>query len=415
MVETVLEIAVDVAQAAVGAGAQLTNVRQAEELLEEETAFLARAGMAEFGQVEAWTFAGSNHALAYSTHGAFRYFGKFPPPVARRLIEEYTVPGDQVVDLMAGSGTTGVECLLMGRRALLNDVNPLSELIARVKTTRLTQGDGELALERVMTLAAIVTAGNFSPVGLRDYEHWFLPATIDSLRRLRRAIKEETPGPVQDYLWVCFASIVRRVSRATTQQGRLFLDVVTAQGDALPHFEKAARTLLRMVEDLPVGEISVTCEDVRQMCPSGVTPLVILHPPYFNAYKYTSVNSLEMSWLGLPIKDTRPREIREFFKVGKPENVSAYIHDMTEVMRSAATWLAPGGVMGMMIGDTAMKGEHIRVTRPLLDETANFFDVEKVILRVPKYTEASWAASQRRTAGNLGAKMFDYVIVLRKK
>jgi hypothetical protein len=43
------------------------------------------------------------------------------------------------------------------------------------------------------------------------------------------------------------------------------------------------------------------------------------------------------------------------------------------------------------------------------------FEVERTVLRVPKYTEASWATSQRRSSGSLGITMFDFILTLRKR
>lgn len=91
--------------------------------------------------IEIWTAIGTNKQLSYCTHGLFRYFGKFPAPIATKLIEDYTQSNDVVYDLMCGSGTTGVEALLNGRNAVLNDVNPLSVLLSKVKTTKLRSRD----------------------------------------------------------------------------------------------------------------------------------------------------------------------------------------------------------------------------------------------------------------------------------
>ena len=44
--------------------------------------------------------------------------GKMLPELARRIVSEYSVPGDLVVDPMAGIGTTLVEAALLGRRAV---------------------------------------------------------------------------------------------------------------------------------------------------------------------------------------------------------------------------------------------------------------------------------------------------------
>ena len=71
----------------------------------------------------------------------------------------------------------------------------------------------------------------------------------------------------------------------------------------------------------------------------------------------------------------------------------------------------------MMIGDTVIKGEYIPATRMLIDaflsECSNII-VEKVVLRVPKYTEASWSASQRRTTDKVGITLSDFIIIFRK-
>ena len=65
-------------------------------------------------------------------------------------------------------------------------------------------------------------------------------------------------------------------------------------------------------------------------------PLVICHPPYFNVYKYSGIFSLEMAWLGYEIQAIRRLEIREFFKVGKPEKVAHYVHDLSRALRNIA-------------------------------------------------------------------------------
>ena len=40
--------------------------------------------------------------------------------------------------------------------------------------------------------------------------------------------------------------------------------------------------------------------------------------------------------------------------------------------------------------------------------------IEKVILRVPKYTEASWTASQRRNSEKVGITLNDFIILFRR-
>lgn len=400
------------------AAAASVTVTAAEDFEPEQRAFLDSAGLDDFAPLEAWTINGSNRQMGYSTHGIFRYFGKFPPPIARRLIEEFTVVGDLVDDPMCGSGTTGVEALLTGRRAALSDVNPLSVLLSRVKTTHASQEALLNVAIRVVRRAQKIQIPVSGPIGLRNPDHWFLPETMKSLGQLRDAIDVEPEGIEKDFLLLCFAAVVRRASRATTQQGRLFLDVTTAVGDALPLFERQVQKASEAIGSIPANEGQVTVANADVLAPERAVPtgaaLSIMHPPYFNMYKYSSVNSLELAWLGTDQKDVRRSEIREFFKIGKPENVARYLEDMELGLRHGCARVEVGGAVGLMIGDTRIGGEHIRVVRPLLEALPEGIKAERMVVRIPKYTEATWAASQRRKSGDLGARLFDLIVILRK-
>jgi hypothetical protein len=58
-----------------------------------------------------------------STHVG-NYRGNWSPYIPRNFILRYTQPGELVLDQMMGSGTTLVECKLLGRRAVGEDINP---------------------------------------------------------------------------------------------------------------------------------------------------------------------------------------------------------------------------------------------------------------------------------------------------
>jgi SAM-dependent methyltransferase len=58
----------------------------------------------------------------WATHQG-NYRGNWAPQIPRNLILRYTQPGDLVLDPMVGSGTTLVECRLLGRNGIGVDVN----------------------------------------------------------------------------------------------------------------------------------------------------------------------------------------------------------------------------------------------------------------------------------------------------
>lgn len=65
----------------------------------------------------------------WSTHDG-KYRGNWSPYIPRNLIWKYTEKNGLVLDQMMGSGTTLVECKLLGRNAIGIDINPDAAMVA---------------------------------------------------------------------------------------------------------------------------------------------------------------------------------------------------------------------------------------------------------------------------------------------
>lgn len=59
------------------------------------------------------------------------YRGNWSPYIPRNLITRFTKPGEVVLDQMVGSGTTLVECKLLGRNAIGVDINTNAIMVTR--------------------------------------------------------------------------------------------------------------------------------------------------------------------------------------------------------------------------------------------------------------------------------------------
>ena len=66
----------------------------------------------------------------WATHKG-NYRGNWPPQLARNIIMRYSKPGEVVLDQMCGSGTTLVECKLLGRNAIGVDINMSCIMLTR--------------------------------------------------------------------------------------------------------------------------------------------------------------------------------------------------------------------------------------------------------------------------------------------
>jgi len=71
------------------------------------------------------------------THNFYKYPARFSPAFASTAIELFSKHGDIVLDPYMGGGTTIVEAIVAGRRAIGADLNSLSIFLTKVKTTKL--------------------------------------------------------------------------------------------------------------------------------------------------------------------------------------------------------------------------------------------------------------------------------------
>lgn len=72
-----------------------------------------------------------------TAHEFYRYPARFSPAFAQAAILTFTRPGDLVLDPFVGGGTTLVEAMATGRKAIGSDLNQLATFITSVKTTPL--------------------------------------------------------------------------------------------------------------------------------------------------------------------------------------------------------------------------------------------------------------------------------------
>lgn len=81
------------------------------------------------------------------THNFYRYPARFSPQFVRVVINQFSAPGDLILDPFMGGGTSVVEALTINRSVIGTDINQLACFIANVKTTPLSTKDKRQILE----------------------------------------------------------------------------------------------------------------------------------------------------------------------------------------------------------------------------------------------------------------------------
>ena len=119
--------------------------------------------------------------------GFFPFFAKKPWPVVQEYIRHYTGPGDLVCDPFAGSGVTPVEALVLGRRAIAGDINPVARFItqmtaiAPINLIRLSETFNKVssvAKDAILSLDEMTDSEMQDPLADLDYPRDSIPVTV---------------------------------------------------------------------------------------------------------------------------------------------------------------------------------------------------------------------------------------------
>lgn len=273
------------------------------------------------------------------THYIFRYPAKFHPPVARALVERFTVSGQTVLDPFCGSGTIAVEARALGRNAIVSDIDPVAAFVSRGKTLipaiEPLRNASRALLDRLSDLqrreseygrrmfedikqssfAAAVRRYELDIPNIPNINHWFRRYVIVDLARIMQVILDGGFRPIhRDIFLLSFAAIIRNASNAdpvpvsgleVTSHMKRRDDV----GRVINPYALYRRTLDRAINDYErftgnasqfsttVKVLNVDATEIDSYIPSGIDA-VITSPPYHNAVDYYRRHTLEMYWLG---------------------------------------------------------------------------------------------------------------------
>src|SRR5690606_12646408 len=134
-------------------------------------------------------------------HDLHPYPAKFIPQLPGTFISLLSSRGELVFDPFGGSGTTALEAIRLGRRAVSVDANPVAALIGRVKTAQISRGAAvELhlmhgALRALLEslpqnpLDLVAEYGEYAPV-IANREKWFADSAFGELAHIRYRISK---------------------------------------------------------------------------------------------------------------------------------------------------------------------------------------------------------------------------------
>lgn len=254
-------------------------------------------------------------------HSLARYPSKFVPLIPRWAIETFSKPGDLVADPFAGSGTTSVEALLLGRHALAADVSPFACLATRAKTTRV---DTTIIRAAAASLLDWLNGKDRNLIKGARFEldsFWFDLRHLDEFETTRSFITDNLPAEVQDFFLLCLASTVRKFGFQDEAQIKVKRDQKKVAAGTPSPLDVLRRQLPKQVERLCAfaqeADPTLTSEVVQRSADTAWprlanVDLLVTSPPYINAMNYPMTHRYENLLLGYVNAEEKQDHEREY-------------------------------------------------------------------------------------------------------
>ena len=298
----------------------------------------------------------------------------FPESFAEHWLARLTRPGDLVLDPFCGRGTTPFQALLMGRRTVGCDTNPVAYCVSRAKTNApplsqlLTRID---ELERVFKRRTLSKQSVHLPGFFRYAYH---KSTLSQLMYLRNTLR------LQESQTDCMVSaLVLGSLHGETERSDRFLS------NQMPHtistkpkysvrfwqhngyrpperdtFELLRRhAIYRYESGRPTGRGVILHMDMRELprqrrLPSPIR-CAITSPPYFDVTNYAEDQWLRLWFLGGPPYPAR----QDFAKDDRHGSVERYWTLLADMWRALGLILAERANVVIRLGATRINPERL--------------------------------------------------------
>jgi 16S rRNA G966 N2-methylase RsmD len=235
--------------------------------------------------VDEWSFKKANTATY--THKIHRYPAMFIPQLVRKIILQYTQKGDTVLDIFNGSGSTMVECCLTGRNPIGIEINPLANLIAKVKTTKINK---ELLINELQNIEKSFFDESFKydVLNFNNIDFWFEQDTKLFISKLLTTFKNPETN---DFFKVCLSEMIRTVSVCKTNGFKMHRDIkkIGAKIPIHDFFKKFTKITNKNIQAIDMftnfsqnvnkNQIHGSSTDLQNIPPNSVD-LILTSPPY---------------------------------------------------------------------------------------------------------------------------------------
>jgi len=399
------------------------------------------------------------------SHGYHRYPAKFIPQLVEKLFDRYlTSDTAHINDPFMGSGTTIVSGITRGYKTSGTDVNKISHLITKVKSTPINP---TLLYEKnkdFLSKIRIITDNQYDIVPtipqnhLERIDYWFLEKDKIHLGKILTFINNEKNEIIRDFWLVCFSNTLKNISiwlqsstKPTRDKNKKIADIYAVFKRQLAKMERGNLAFYNIVPNHIKENIekylNIKAENAEnQPVKNESVDLIVSSSPYVTSYEYADLHQLSTIWLDLAdnLQEYRKEFIGTAYKKNNNYNfnseighniinqladvsqklsneVACFFYDMEKVFNESYRILKKGARCCYVIGDTALKGvkiENSKVFIELLESVG--FSIDDVIIReiplkiLPQTRDAKTGKFAKKKDATAMAYPVEYIIVGKK-
>ena len=383
------------------------EIKSAEELRNPKDVFKALSAID-------WSF--TNNDTSFLTHDLHPYPAKFIPQIPGHCISKLSLPGELVFDPFGGSGTTALEAVRLGRRALSVDANAVGTLIGRVKTCNLDRTASK-ELHAIRSALTTLVVDLPSPETMCDrysrripdipnIDKWFPITSRGELAAIRDRIGKMASEKARDITSLALSRIILAVSYQDSETRYSSRPREIPQGETIKRYLVALDAIVRNVTQtqaaLRYGVSEFVTADSRELthevCRQNSVDLIITSPPYGNANDYHLYHRFRLLWLGHNPRSLGKIEIGSHLRHQRESSgFDAYAEEIEQSLKGMYKILRPGRYAVFVVGDAIYK-KVLYPAAELLSERAEQVGYETVCIvkRQIHSTKRSFVAAGRR-------------------
>jgi DNA modification methylase len=278
--------------------------------------------------------------------GVHPYFTKQVWNVVQEYIKTFSRPGDTVLDPYGGSGVTLVEALILGRKAIQVDINPLANFIVQnlinpVDVNELSTQYNKIRKQFIKSAPhtpdeiALALQKYDYPIGIKlpktsdvEYiEQLFSPIQLAQLAYLKHLIKQVKNKDIQGTLLLMFSGLLNKVnltyhaSKGRTEgRGnssifayyRYRLAPEPAVVDLLEYYKSRLKKVIAAKKEIAPfinsdnvhnGVIHKGSATNLDFIENQTVDYIYTDPPYGNKIQYLDLSTMWNAWLDLPVAE----------------------------------------------------------------------------------------------------------------